>query len=51
MRIKNKKTDIPYSITYREWRTEYVQKNKYIHFDIVNYDDVVELHVIDKETG
>ena len=51
MRIKNKKTNIPYSITYREWRTEYVQKNKYIHFDIVNYDDVVELHVIDKETG
>ena len=51
MRIKNKKTNIPYSLTYREWRTEYIQKNKYIHFDIVNYNDVVELHVIDKETG
>lgn len=51
MQIKNKKTEVPYSITYREWRTEYIQKNKHIHFDVINYNGVVELHVIDKETG
>lgn len=51
MQIKNKKTEVPYSITYREWRTEYIEKNKHIHFDIINYNNVVELHVIDKESG
>lgn len=51
MQIKNKKSDKPYSVTYREWRTEYLANNKHHHFEILNYDQVVELHVIDKVTG
>lgn len=51
MQIKNKKADKPYSVTYRVWRTEYLANDKHNHFEILNYDQVVELHVTDKITG
>ncbi|WP_223033636.1 hypothetical protein [Hanstruepera marina] len=51
MQIKNKKADKPYSVTYRVWRTEYLANDKHKHFEILNYNNVVELHVIDKITG
>jgi hypothetical protein len=51
MRIKHIHGDLEFELTFREWRTKYLNSDKYKNYEIVNLNNVVELHVVDEETG
>ncbi|ESU23663.1 hypothetical protein FLJC2902T_32250 [Flavobacterium limnosediminis JC2902] len=51
MKIKNIHNNTELSISYQEWKQNYLKNNKFINFEIINHSDILELHSFDEETG
>lgn len=46
MKIKHIETSIETKLTYNEWLNQYVKKGKYKKYEILESEDIVELHRI-----
>lgn len=51
MVIRHKEKKKEFEVSYSDWLFYYLRSNKYVDYEIVRADDLVELHHIDEKTG